>query len=149
MAVDEFEESRAEPKRERLVSPLIMMLLGLVTAAFVVAALVPDSNPRPRVRRRAAAIAEIVALKNGITTFQAYNGRLPRAEEGLDALVHAPVGLAKTWSGPYFDHVGPDPWGHAYRYVCPADTKSGFNIISLGSDGVEGTDDDIDVHTAD
>ncbi len=35
-----------------------------------------------------------------------------------------------------------DPWGNPYRYVI-TDDKLGFDVISSGSDGIMGTDDDL------
>ena len=35
-----------------------------------------------------------------------------------------------------------DPWGNPYRYVI-TDDKLGFDVISSGSDGIMGTDDDM------
>ncbi len=34
-----------------------------------------------------------------------------------------------------------DPWGNPYIYVLSGDTRS-FDILSLGPDGIEGTEDD-------
>ena len=37
-----------------------------------------------------------------------------------------------------------DMWGHEWVYVFPAeDVAVGFDIVSVGPDGQEGTDDDI------
>ncbi len=36
-----------------------------------------------------------------------------------------------------------DPWGNPYRYVITDDDELGFDVISSGSDGIMGTDDDL------
>ena len=58
-----------------------------------------------------------------------------------------PPGVTE-WTGKYIDEVPLDPWGHAYRYVCPVGRDpERFDIVSAGEDGVFGTGDDIDRET--
>jgi hypothetical protein len=66
-------------------------------------------------------------------------GRCPTASEGLNALAQRPDG-AEVWNGLYLkgDHVLLDPRGHTYQYRAPVDHNPPYDIISLGSDGVEG-----------
>ena len=55
------------------------------------------------------------------------------------------------WNGPYFKPnfneglpLDPDPWGHAYIYVCPGRNNiNGYDLFSVGPDGKAGTKDDI------
>ena len=60
-----------------------------------------------------------------------------------------PVALArgKNWHGPYMQNesgIPSDPWGNPYIYLCPGKhNPSSYDIISLGPDGREGTEDDI------
>ena len=74
--------------------------------------------------------------------------RLPTQEEGI-AVLWDKSGLeeevAARWSGPYLDSAIPkDMWGHEWIYLCPAEgTTLGFDIVSVGPDGQEGTADDI------
>jgi general secretion pathway protein G len=65
-------------------------------------------------------------------------GRYPSAQEGLQALVTQPTGMA-DWRGPYLPTSAAltDPWGNPYRYANPG--KHGeIDVSSLGSDNAEG-----------
>ncbi|MBX9665295.1 type II secretion system major pseudopilin GspG [Novosphingobium sp.] len=65
-------------------------------------------------------------------------GRYPSAQEGLQALVTQPPGMA-DWRGPYLPNTAAltDPWGNPYRYTNPG--KHGeIDVYSLGSDNAEG-----------
>jgi general secretion pathway protein G len=74
--------------------------------------------------------------------------RLPTQEEGIAALWDKGVlseEIAGRWAGPYLEQAIPkDMWGHEWVYVTDAEgTTAGFDIVSVGPDGQEGTDDDI------
>ena len=65
-------------------------------------------------------------------------GRYPSAQEGLQALVTQPPGMA-DWRGPYLPSASAltDPWGNPYRYAAPG--KHGeVDVYTLGSDNAEG-----------
>lgn len=70
--------------------------------------------------------------------FKLETGRYPTTQEGLNALVQQPPGLA-GWNGPYLKKktLPKDPWGQDYRYVSPGQ-HGAFDISSLGADGKEG-----------
>ena len=45
---------------------------------------------------------------------------------------------------PNEEHRLIDPWGHAYQYLNPGKhNANGYDIYSMGLDGVDGSDDDI------
>jgi general secretion pathway protein G len=69
-------------------------------------------------------------------------GRLPSSREGLAALLRAPDSTIGRWKGPYLEGftIPKDPWGHEYRYRSRA-SGAGFEIASLGPDGVISSDD--------
>ena len=72
----------------------------------------------------------------------------PTTEQGLQALVAAPPGVA-GWNGPYLKDDGGlrDPWGRPFAYTSPSRrTGHDFDITTLGADGKaggEGEDADI------
>lgn len=83
---------------------------------------------------------QIKMLGGAIQTLRLDMGRLPTAEEGLDALVRAPAEprAAKAWAGPYIDDAVPnDPWGNPYHYA-PGAGNPPFALYSLGADGQPG-----------
>jgi general secretion pathway protein G len=87
---------------------------------------------------------QIAEFEAALEEFMFDMGRWPKTAEGLDALIHNPTGSSDSWAGPYLKKraVPVDPWGKPYRYRCPGEYGD-FDIISLGPDGREGTDDDV------
>jgi general secretion pathway protein G len=84
-----------------------------------------------------AARAQIDALGKAIDQFRLDVGRFPGTEEGLNALISRPAGLAK-WDGPYLAKSVPlDPWGNAYQYKAPGE-HGDYDLVSLGKDGRPG-----------
>src|SRR5438876_437402 len=99
---------------------LIELLLVMVILAVLASVAMPLYFHRVDDSRRAGTIAEIHQLKAAMGAFEIDNGRLPNANEGLEALLYAPGDLGNTWKGPYFDHMPLDKWGHEYVYEYPA-----------------------------
>lgn len=94
-----------------------------------------------------------VAIQNmerALDTFKSEMKRWPTTEEGLAALwskeaIQDEEELSK-WGGPYLTEPKPkDTWGHEWIYRNPSeiDESKPYDIVSLGPDGQEGTDDDI------
>ena len=86
-------------------------------------------------------------LKTALVPYRLDIGNYPSTEEGLKALVKAPNGKEKKWKGPYLEvsEVPADPWDNPYKYKFPG-TKNvngaqGYDVWSLGPDGVESSDD--------
>ena len=86
-------------------------------------------------------------LKTALVPYRLDVGNYPSTEEGLKALVKAPGGKESKWKGPYLEanEVPLDPWDNPYKYRFPG-TKNvngarGYDVWSLGPDGVESADD--------
>jgi len=127
---------------------LIELLLVLVILAVLAAVVVPKLTGRVEMARRNSTIAAISNLKTAIDAFEVDNGRLPEESEGLDVLVTNPGGdLANTWAGPYLQGgtLPMDGWGHPFTYT--KSDKYNYNVMSNGTDGAQGTDDDLDINT--
>ena len=63
----------------------------------------------------------------------------------LQDLIQQPSN-ARNWHGPYFDppKLPLDPWGNPYVYYYPGKhNPSSYDLLSIGPDQKEGTDDDI------
>ncbi len=91
---------------------------------------------------------QMQAIKKAMLMFKNDCKRLPTQEEGIPALWDKGVlsdEIAGRWAGPYLEQAIPkDMWGHEWVYVTDAEgTTVGFDIVSVGPDGQEGTDDDI------
>lgn len=86
-------------------------------------------------------------LKTALVPYRLDVGNYPSSEEGLTALVKAPAGKEKKWKGPYLEasEVPLDPWDNPYKYRFPGSKNvngtRGYDVWSLGPDGVESADD--------
>ena len=72
-------------------------------------------------------------------------GRFPGTEEGLEALVRAPVGQI-NWKGPYLENrdslLPLDPWNRPYRHRFPGEKNpDGYDLWSDGPDPARAHDD--------
>ena len=108
---------------------LIGIVLGIVGGNFI--------GKGEKAKADAAKI-EIGQIAQTLDLYKLEVGRYPSSQEGLQALISAPAGVA-NWNGPYWKKsaVPKDPWGNEYRYVSPG-SKGAYEIISLGADGKEG-----------
>jgi general secretion pathway protein G len=85
--------------------------------------------------------AQIEAFDKAIDIYYLDVGRYRLPDEGLNALLMRPVGVTK-WNGPYLKKEVPlDPWGLPYIYKFPG-SKSNYEIISYGKDGLPGGEND-------
>ena len=96
--------------------------------------------------------ANVKAARTQIGLFQTpmeeYHLDLNRYPSALDDLVKAPSDLANPakWGGSYLKgtELPSDPWGNPFRYAAPGThDPQGYDVWSVGPDGVDGTEDDI------
>lgn len=131
---------------------LIELLLVLVILGVLAAVVVPKFTGKTEQAKVSGAKASISNLSGALNNFEVDTGRFPTSDEGLNALVQAPSNV-QNWHGPYIEPNGlQDPWQHPFHYQFPGShNANGFDLFSAGSDGQEGTADDIsnwDVGTA-
>lgn len=91
-----------------------------------------------------AAKLQIEEFGSSLDLYKLDMGRYPDGQEGLQALVQAPVGQgAERWRGPYLrkKSVPKDPWGTEYQYAAPG-RHGHYDIVSFGADGREGGEGD-------
>jgi len=108
---------------------LIGIVLGIVGGNFI--------GKGEKAKADAAKI-EIGQISQTLDLYKLEVGRYPSSQEGLQALISAPAGVA-NWNGPYWKKatVPKDPWGNDYKYASPG-SKGPYEIVSLGADGKEG-----------
>jgi general secretion pathway protein G len=124
-----------KPKRLRAYT-LTEMLVVLVIVGLLAAIVGPRLFSRLDDAKVRSARLQMTSLQTAIDLFRIDLGRLPSADEGLDALISAPA-TEPNWLGPYIARasVPPDPWGGVYIYEAGPE---GARIISYGADGREG-----------
>jgi general secretion pathway protein G len=119
---------------------LVEMLLVVTIIGILAALVIPKIVGRSEQARATAAHADLSSIKTALDAFEVDNGFYPK---GIQDLIQAP-GNARNWHGPYLEKIPQDPWGNNYIYSFPGKHNAGsYDLLSVGPDGKEGTDDDV------
>ncbi|RYD90365.1 MAG: type II secretion system protein GspG [Sphingomonadales bacterium] len=122
---------------------VVILILGLL--ATVVAINVMPAQDKAMTEK---ARTDVALLEQAAERYRLDNFAYPTSEQGLQALIAAPAGLAKAErypQGGYIKRLPDDPWGNPYHYQSPG-KRGAVEIYSLGADnreGGEGQDADI------
>jgi general secretion pathway protein G len=126
---------------------LIEIMIVVVIIAALAAMVVPRLTGRSEQARVEVARADInLNIATALKLYELDNGAFPSTEQGLDALLSEPASDPKPlrWQGPYLEKEPVDPWNNRYRYKSPGThNPKGYDLYSVGKDGVEGTEDDV------
>ncbi|MFK7995197.1 MAG: type II secretion system major pseudopilin GspG [Granulosicoccus sp.] len=117
---------------------LIEIMVVVAIIAILGATVVPLIMDRPNEARVVRAKNDIGSYTAALGLYKLDNFNYPSTDQGLEALVEKPTGDPEpgNWkSGGYVQKLNKDPWGRDYLYIAE---DGRFEIISLGSDGVEG-----------
>lgn len=125
---------------------LMELLVVLVIVGLLAAFVGPLIYQRISLAEQTAARSQIESFATALDTYLIDVSQFPTTEQGLGSLRTNP-GEA-TWKGPYLRKEVPlDPWGASYVYRAPG-RSGGYEIISYGSDRIEGgTDDAADIES--
>lgn len=131
------------PKRGRGAYTLfeIMLVLGII--AVLVGSAIYMLVGNVDVAKEQRVESDIQAISMQLRTYEMLNYRKPNSAQGLQALVARPSGDPKParWKQ-LLQAVPLDPWGNEYVYRNPGrNNPEGFDLFSLGPDGVESDDD--------
>ena len=120
---------------------LIEIMVVVAIIAILGATVVPLIMDRPNEARVVRAKNDIASFSSALELYRLDNFNYPSSDQGLEALVTKPSGDPEpvNWNkSGYVKKLSKDPWGRDYVY----DNEDGnFEIVSLGSDGVEGGED--------
>ena len=123
---------------------LIEIMLVVVIIGILAAVIGPKLSGKTNTARIKATRSSIESLKTTLGLFEMHAGRFPTTDEGLDSLLDKPADLNDDeWEGPYLKEWPKDSWGEDFIYRSPGEVNSDFDLISMGPDKKEGTDDDI------
>jgi general secretion pathway protein G len=136
-------QPHAKPNQRRLGFTLTEIMLVVVIIGILAALVIPKIAGSSERARVTAAQADIKGgIKSAIGQYEVDNGFYPKS---LQDLIVQPAN-SKNWHGPYFDppQLPVDPWGNPYIYYYPGKhNPTSYDLLSIGPDGREGTDDDI------
>ncbi len=122
---------------------LVEILLVVAIIGTLAALVIPRIAGTSEHAKEVAAAADIHGgIKTALDHYEIDNGSYPRS---LNDLLQQPAD-AKNWHGPYLDgnQLPVDPWSNPYIYYFPGKhNQTGYDLLSMGLDGKEGTDDDI------
>jgi len=122
---------------------LVELMLVVTIIGILAALVIPKIAGKSEQARETAAHADIFGgIKTALDSYEVDNGFYPKS---LQDLLKQPSN-ARNWHGPYLDPatLPIDPWGNPYVYYYPGKhNSSGYDLLSVGPDGKEGTDDDI------
>jgi general secretion pathway protein G len=111
---------------------VVMVLIGLLTGFVAPRYFAQVGKSQVKVAR-----AQIDAFDKALDQYRLDVGSYPTTEQGLQALLVAPSGIA-NWGGPYLKKGVPaDPWGRPYVYQQPG-ANGDFDLLSYGKDGRPG-----------
>jgi len=119
----------------------IMLVLGII--AVLVGSAIYMLAGNVDVAKEQRVESDIQAISMQLRTYETLNYKRPSTAQGLKALVERPSGDPKPrkWKQ-LLKQVPLDPWGNEYVYRSPGkDNPQGFDLYSLGPDGVESADD--------
>jgi general secretion pathway protein G len=131
---------RTEARRAPRGMTLIEILVVLVLIGIVMGIVGGNFLGKGEKAKADAAKIEINQIGQTLDLYKLETGRYPTTQEGLQALITAPSGVA-NWNGPYWKNsaIPKDPWGNEYKYTSPG-AKGPYDIVSYGADGKEGGD---------
>lgn len=135
--------TRPSGKVLRRAFTLVELMLVVTIIGILAALVIPKIAGKGEQARETAARADIFGgIKTALDSFEVDNGYYPKS---LQDLIQQPSN-AKNWRGPYLDPatLPIDPWGNPYVYYFPGKhNPTGYDLLSVGPDGNEGTEDDI------
>ena len=130
------------PNKNRNRAFTLVEILLVVTIIGILASLViPKMVTRGDQARATSASADVNGgISTALNLYEVDNGVFPKS---LQDLIQQPAD-ARNWRGPYIAKLPMDAWGHSYVYYYPGrQNPKSFDLLSMGPDGTEGTDDDI------
>lgn len=138
--------SSAQRKAQRAFTLIELMIVVIIIAALA-AMVVPRLAGRTEEARISVAQADIGSNINmALKLYELDNGSYPVTAQSLEALLSKPSAppVPYNWKGPYLEKEPIDPWNNPYKYKFPGEhNKSGYDLYSVGRDGLEGTEDDV------
>lgn len=124
---------------------LLEVMVVLVIIGMIMAIVAPNIMGQQEEAAADKARLDIQQLEDAMSMYKLRNKVYPSTEQGLEALVTAsnidPV-PKRFPDGGFIESLPEDPWGNPYQLLSPGE-RGKFDILSMGPDGMIGTEDDI------
>jgi len=124
---------------------LLEIMVVIVILGVLASMIVPNLMGNKDKADRQKVVSDVIALENSLDMYKLDNGSYPSTEQGLEALVTEPSGSPEPRNyreDGYIKRLPQDPWGNDYVLNHPGEHGK-IDVLSVGQDGEEGTDDDI------
>ncbi len=123
---------------------LIEIIVVVTIIAVLAAMIAPRLFSRLSWAKENAAKAEVKAIETAISLYLNDTGEILNSSFDLEILL-VPAEDGGGPQGPYFNKDDDiiDPWENPYFVRVPGEVNYDFDVVSMGPDGQEGTEDDI------
>ena len=114
---------------------VVLAIIGLLVGLVAPAALHQLGSAKEKIAHQS-----IERLTNVLDMYKLDVGSYPTTDQGLQALITAPHGVAR-WNGPYMkgSKIPEDPWGRPFQYHNPSQRPGHeVDLYSLGPAGQPG-----------
>jgi general secretion pathway protein G len=111
---------------------VVLAILGLLIGLVAPAALRQLGSAKEKIAHQS-----IERIASVLDIYKLDVGTYPTTEQGLQALISRPSGVAR-WNGPYLkgEKIPEDPWGRPYVYRNPSQRPGHeYDLLSLGPSG--------------
>ncbi|ASI97596.1 type II secretion system major pseudopilin GspG [Vibrio rotiferianus] len=116
---------------------LIELLIVIVIMGLLMSLVAPTMFSKVGSSKQKTAMAQMQMLSTSLDTYRLDIGRYP---ENLQELRSS---TAPGWDGPYLPREIPkDPWNNDYIYTVPGKDGAPYSLMSFGSDGQAGGNDE-------
>ena len=125
---------------------LMEMMLVLLIITLIIGGIAVMAPGFTGTAARATTKGKLQTLEASLMSYRTDNRDYPTQQQGLEALVTLPSSepRPKFWRQLVKSDGIVDAWGHKILYRNPGKRNpSGYDLVSFGDDGVEGTNDDI------
>ncbi len=124
---------------------MIEMMVVVIIIGILAALVAPRLMQRADDARVTEARIQIMNFETALKMFKIDNGFYPSTEQGLDALISAPISGRIPENFRADGYLGKktlkaDPWGNEYIYISPG-MQGDYDIISYGADKQPGGED--------
>ena len=117
---------------------MVVLIIGIMAAVVG-----PTLTGRLGSAKVSTTKQQLKILESALDLYEMEVGEFPATEQGLRALCIRPSGVPESNWRRYMKALPLDGWKRGFVYRCPGTDGADYDLLSVGKDGLEGTDDDI------